>query len=935
MTNINNESINNESINKKLQELKNKILSKISKINKNIEENITEYNNQIKNIINFDNINFEFKKCFYSDECINNDINLYSQTNTSDTCIKNEVFNMNLVGGVNGDVNNSNNKKNTFSNIINSIDDLNLVQKKFNNLINTYRKYNILYVKTLNHIKFIDNYLKLVTDNNNKNYQVYEYIGYNTIIYYKEIITKIIEEMKNKTIYGRYFFKYYYINIYILESFLSWLIINWQPYTYCVAFPEEKDNLKYNYHVKKVISKLHLYNNDFIKNPQIKKGVFIFNAMKDLLDKYKSISSPPVAVYLRINKKPQKLGSKPPDEIFKKDTDPNNIGYLSNENIKMCNNNSKTDNNIDNSKTDIGNIKFAEIFDSESFNDNAVLSKYMSIPTFLSQGKSIMLLTYGYSGVGKTFTVFGTKDKSGMLQSSLNNIQQKGDIYFRAYELYGMAFPYKSYWQNKDGTPKNSNEYYHFIYDYTKDQNTPTTYNANVMTTFIDNNNTFEELKPQNLKNFETIINNIDNTRRAYGRIKKTVNNPQSSRSIMIFDFRITLADKSSVDFVIVDLPGKENIYETYITQNSCINTQSKAVNIKLEYDNANSNNTQQIIINKNEISDGDNINTNTQKYNDEKYDETNDSNTDTPDEKIDNTRKDVKIRNMAFMSPLSLMLIKEIANSFTTKFMNLYTNNEITLTYLGTDYSNNDSNYYKIKEHFKNKSQELGLEIMRHLINNNKFDLLNEFYTENFFNEEVLENKEEKCDNKNFAMAPFEGYYINENIIGLLSTLLNRLKISKLPNGTSAIKEQYDIFTNEAKGHKDFTKNTTIYKGGVATTDTYNYLINNEIKSQTYFFRFLSRMSMLPTNFCGKPLYEWINDSYDYNKAYNIENPPISALLAPYFNKITNFYVFYVVSNDSKEICDKQIKLIEDSKVFLDQLSNYKPDTLTYLYKN
>jgi hypothetical protein len=799
------------------------------------------------------------------------------------------------------------NNNNNYLEIINYINTFRNLQKEFIEFKNRCRKYNILYVRVFNHILFIVNYMKLIALKQNKDYQIYNYIGLNTIIYYEQIVEKIINVMKNKTTYGRYFSKYYYINIHILFDFLRMLKIKWNEYA----------NINKVVDINRIISKLHLYNNEFIKNPQIKKGVFIFNAMKDLLDKYKSISSPPVAVYLRINKKPDITPSiAPPTEFFMKDKQ--NTGKLDGTNIKHCisktnnseinnseTNNSET-NNSETNNSKISSIQFAEIFDSETFNDNAVLSKYMSIPTFLSQGKSIMLLTYGYSGVGKTFTVFGTKDKSGMLQSSLNNIQQKGDIYFRAYELYGMAFPYKSYWQNKDGTPKNSDKYYHFIYDYTKNQNTPTKYNATEMTQFIENiqinptypSSKFKKLEPKNLKNFETIITNIDKTRKDHGRIKKTVNNPQSSRSIMIFDFKIKLKNESFVDFVIVDLPGKENIKETFVDKGDTCIGNKKPIN-----------NT---------------LNKNLENY----------------------------IRNMAFLSPLSLMLNNDVGvdfNNFSDVIIendNFTNDNNFTVTYTGKTYYkkniNTDLNTDYYFGLFRNKTNIFknynvrGLEIMRYIIINNRFDLLKQFYNKYLFNKP---NDNDCNTHESYSMAPFEGYYINENIIGLLSTILNQLNISKNSNGGPVINEQKELFLGLFKPDKGVNVNITDVNVNFKGVEFINN-ITDELTAQTYFFRFLITLKAFDngngignenlnwnSSCYGHPLNEWINDSYDYNKAFNIEKPPISVLLDPYFKNIKNFYVFYVVSNDDPTQCDKQIKLIKDSQVFLNQLNTYNPE--------
>jgi hypothetical protein len=110
------------------------------------------------------------------------------------------------------------------------------------------------------------------------------------------------------------------------------------------------------------------------------------------------------------------------------------------------------------------NLKFEEIFDPGNFKENANLSLYMGLANSLSDMKSIMLLTYGYSGVGKTFTLFGSaakekREKSdGLLQTTLNNLTNFDKIELKAFELYGLGVPYKFYWE--------SNKFEHFIYNY-------------------------------------------------------------------------------------------------------------------------------------------------------------------------------------------------------------------------------------------------------------------------------------------------------------------------------------------------------------------------------------------------------------------------------------------------------------------------------------
>jgi hypothetical protein len=723
------------------------------------------------------------------------------------------------------------------------------LQRNFSYFKNKCRSFNIKYIRMYNHVLFIVNYLKLTVLDQNKDYQIYNYIGLNTIIYYKEIVDKIIESINKKTTLGKYFNKYHYINIKILKKFFEFINQNWKEYgTYCDKYKQDIDRT--HPPVKRATSKLYLYHRDLLMNQYIKKSVFIFNAMKDLLDKFKSLSSPPVAVYLRINHNPS-VELIENNKVFLKDNE--KIGYISTESLNKCS---------ERQKYDIGEVKFAEVFDSETFNDNSVLSKYMSIPTFLSQGKSIMLLTYGYSGVGKTFTVFGTNGKPGMLQTAIGNIQHQHGIYFRSYELYGLAFPYKSYW---DREPEN---YHQFIYDYTKNQKLPIEINSPDIKGFISEidkdpmiqGTSFIVLTHDQLLNFQEIINNIDSTRESKGRIKKTKNNLKSSRSIMIFDFKIKIKETGNyiddyVNFVIIDLPGKENIQETFVDGDICIPLKPGL---------------------------------------------------------------DKSIRNMAFLSPLSLMLNKTIANQIFTEFDYLSQDENFSITYLGDDYKKNNSEYINKLQKIKDQgNSNYGLEIMRNIINNNKFDLLSNFYEKYLFNKPTIAG----CYKKDkYSLAPFEGYYINENIIGLLSSLLKNLCLNN-----RVIEVQDEIFSNTAKKHPEFIS----YANRKGNKGSYINSIDNEVKAQTYFFRFLLKNSdiNLKTNFCGHTIEDWINNTYNYNKIFNVDNPPIEGLLEPYFKYIKNFYVFYVVSNDDPSKCDKQIKLIADSKIFLDELNRYNED--------
>ena len=93
---------------------------------------------------------------------------------------------------------------------------------------------------------------------------------------------------------------------------------------------------------------------------------------------------------------------------------------------------------------------FNHVFSSEKTPDNESIAMFMSIPSKLSMGNGFMLLTFGYSGTGKSFTIFGNGTDRGILQTTLNEVEIADDeIYFRCYELYGIGFPYANYWYDK------------------------------------------------------------------------------------------------------------------------------------------------------------------------------------------------------------------------------------------------------------------------------------------------------------------------------------------------------------------------------------------------------------------------------------------------------------------------------------------------------
>ena len=400
------------------------------------------------------------------------------------------------------------------------------------------------------------------------------------------------------------------------------------------------------------------------------KEIFIeFNAIRDMLDKYKILVMPSVSVFLRINDwaeepgldfNPQSLeydnAWKNKKLIFQNDNESNPDSlqvYFNNvpggniPNLKAKNEAISAE--MANVK-DSG-IKFQTICNSIDYPDADVIANQMATGPLLLDGKGIMLLTYGYSGVGKSDTLFGRLDKQtrllaspGMLQATLDQLPDGSDIFFRVYELYGLGTQFDFYWnpKNKAGNDKCFPDFYQLLihhrlkdtgplalhgtdshivftnrYDMlsyvmdlkqpgpgidpihgtpipttkvklqddgvgnTKSRHIslhPGTNASNTELTF----DTYRKITRDQYENFSDFVKTIiDKNQREKGfkfkqilehelkQVKPTINNPDSSRSILIYDFQIKKAGTNTfTPFLIYDLPGKEDLFGTYITKN-------------------------------------------------------------------------------------------------------------------------------------------------------------------------------------------------------------------------------------------------------------------------------------------------------------------------------------------------------------------------------
>lgn len=365
------------------------------------------------------------------------------------------------------------------------------------------------------------------------NRKFYRYMSFGLIEYYYDIVNDIVEKANSNS--NDNIIKQLNVEQYIplvrIRNYFYWILNTWVP-----SHPGLLDS-------KIIIPEL--------SNPN---GILIFlefNNLRYTLDQYQAAFLPPVAIHLRIND----FGEHGPP-IF-----------TNNRNTLL----------IDN-KTP---VNFNRIYNTQQYPDPSIIANYMSIAPNLLEGKGTMIMTYGYSGVGKTATLFGVNGKSGMLQAVLDQLPADSIIYFRAFELYGHGCQYDFYWN--DLSRNISEILIHHNLDVKNGNLTPVSTSIKterkdcysyMLESFHPDTTSYIKLDSAQYRNFDSFIDKLDRVRRVNGikselygdkmtQIKGTVNNSSSSRSIVVYDFQIKR--DTFVPFVIYDLPGKEELYQTYI----------------------------------------------------------------------------------------------------------------------------------------------------------------------------------------------------------------------------------------------------------------------------------------------------------------------------------------------------------------------------------
>jgi len=800
----------------------------------------------------------------------------------------------------------------------------------------------------------------------------YKYINKGLLFFYYQIINNILEriergtELKYQKIID-YFKNYHFYLLVKLSNFLKWIL--------------KQDKLK----TESVV--------DIFKcKDKVLQHFLLLNEFKSTLESYNEYAQKQVTIYARINdwgdslKLNDECDANKKCKIFLPDSENTTILKINEKGCAKYN------------KLPIKDTKFTEVYDTQNFSNNQIISKYMSLETQLAKGKGLMMLTYGYSGVGKTVTLFGKSNVKqeevveGILQSTLTNIKDMKKIFIRVYELYGKGVQYPFYWKKDTKDPELDQELIAHNLD-VKDNSLVTINEDNIkgvsnMIKYLETNNynSYEtEEAEQLLVNFDKFIKSLDIIREKKGRISSTPNNPESSRSIIVYDMLIEIkVEKTTrkVPFVIVDLPGREEIIESYVDtylkkyfminligdqeylyklflSSLCLNPLGLAVVCPgdvFNFFNTLDDKTRKFLFSGINDEEGGKFKTGgiNKIKNYINFSDTNfkfilkkirdgepilglpqysayNSNDVRADGKVDTDLSKqttgclVALRRVIEKGKLDILsnLTKHLADKFINNKLNQWKQNNIT-----TDDNKKEFIIGQIIDPTKNYNN----------IDKDQKRKLTQDLEEKLAQGFNLDNEVDKKLKFNYFNTPYEGVYINENINGLVKYLAKLVDDNENKIKTIIPEQDQEL---------DFTKEKDYIKIQMRKEGLYLRLTEQIQNSNTDFVYKETHVESNDGPAQGnyyvyrvkegwKDLYNRMKNQYKSDRIFRYEYPFMEQILEYYkretndddfkknIKKVTDYKVFYLFSNTSIDLkCKHQIELLDKTKNFIKALEN------------
>ena len=164
----------------------------------------------------------------------------------------------------------------------------------------------------------------------------------------------------------------------------------------------------------------------------------------------------------------------------------------------------------------------------------------------LRDGYSNFIFGYGYSGSGKTYTLYGKNENVGIIQYGLNDLindNYKVELIY-AFDIYGFMQYTTTTGLKVDGSII---QYIKPDAEFNRNIDSNITVNSKIINpTRIDKTNLYE------------VFDKLNEFRKENKSIKETINNPESSRGHLFLTFEITKNEKKSY-LTVIDMAGIED----------------------------------------------------------------------------------------------------------------------------------------------------------------------------------------------------------------------------------------------------------------------------------------------------------------------------------------------------------------------------------------
>lgn len=208
-------------------------------------------------------------------------------------------------------------------------------------------------------------------------------------------------------------------------------------------------------------------------------------------------------------------------------------------------------------RSDLRTVNFNDACFDTALDTYSSAAAYMGIGASLAAGRGVLMSAFGYSGVGKTSTLFDRDENTpGILTAILYGSivpHEKLRVTFEPSEVYGLRL----------GNDIVTNTYYFDTSGRTKTKQA----NQTNITAKVNQRTALKQVRNyiRNKLDSNGIVDKARKNNKDFKGVNETKNNPESSRSIMVSKLTLEKDGENPTPLVVLDMPGREEIIDTHV----------------------------------------------------------------------------------------------------------------------------------------------------------------------------------------------------------------------------------------------------------------------------------------------------------------------------------------------------------------------------------